>query len=222
MSHNKQEDVEVYVKDTEGYDFKDSVVTEEDGVSDELSLLETFQSFIKLFTSLENDEIYRGYQNNIKTPQSQSYAVYFIKESKQLGSNVKRTHTLSNNNLSKSSIKTDEENTYILNQITIQVNVYAKTEYKAHSIISSINHFFKDPMGIDYFNKRSIFPLYSSTTTNITDVDENQQYLMCFTNNFIFSFWSKYTQPIETFSSIHAFVENIDVHHFEKVLSKNN
>ncbi len=213
MSYKTQEAVNVY--DTEGYDFKGAVLKEEDGVIDELLLLEGFHSFIRLFTSLENDEIYLGYQNNIKTPQSQSYALYFIKESKVLGSNIRRTHTFSLKNSENSNTTTDEERSYTLNEATIQVNVYAKTEYKAHSIISSITHYFKDLMGIDFFNKKSIFPLYSNKIENITDIDESHQYLECFTNTFVVSFWSMYSQPVETFSSINAYVENIDVHHCE-------
>lgn len=123
--------------------------------------------FIAAFTSVDRNNIVKGWQNtSILPPQTESYAVFTSINAKRRGTNIEN-YIPANNTL------TLEKS----NMIDYQIDIVATDAETARNNISALETVARSAAGVDFFNNYNINLLYAEDAKAIETISKTDNYV---------------------------------------------
>lgn len=171
-------------------------------------VLEVFYDFLDTYSEIPSEGIVQAYQNKSYLPLSDICAVYRVESSQRIGTSVKKLVSIE-----EDTGMIDYLENCSLIELVLSLDVYAKEYSLVHDTIQALYILFEDSIAYRFFSSHGIAPLYADIVKDTTKVDETKQFAYSATLSIHFSYWRIFTAPIQTFSKINPYIENVDSHH---------
>ncbi len=183
-------------------------------IIEEPEILEVFYQFIAKFGRINPQAIYQAYQaNNIATAKlakQNSYAILQVLEAKARGESIQRIEFIEDNINANTYNALEQEVQYSLQEAKVELEIFAPLLFELQRSIQLLMQMFTHPRGLEYFFENGIVPLYATKIYNeISSEKEKKAYSGKII--FTFTYYSKITLPIDTFSTLNFITKNTDV-----------
>lgn len=156
--------------------------------------------FILQFTDVQQDNLYRGYQNRATLPQINDWTAYYEQEERRIGTNVEEyTDT-------RLTIHTYREYTMNIDFCGSNRDVLAERA-KRLAIVG------RSTVGCNFFKEYGISLNYAEDVRYLPFVDEEQQYIHRYRIVLHLTRWDSVTINQETAIHADVYIENVDAHH---------
>ena len=163
-------------------------------------MLKAVNNYILQYTDVQQDNLFRGYQNRSALPKTQDYTMYWISDIKRVGTNVDEVKDL----------KTD---VHALNEYKVTIDFCGNNQATLEERAASLAVLGRSFYSVNYFKTYGITFLYAEDVQYLPYVDEQSQYVHRYRIVLHLSRWDTVTINQETAIHANVYVENVDSHH---------
>lgn len=163
-------------------------------------MYEAVNDFILQYTDVEQDKLFRGYQNRSTLPQVNDYTMYYGQAINRIGSNVDEF------NDTEAEIKT-------LREYTINIDFCGSNQEQLAKRATNIAVLGRSFIGCNFFKNYGITLNYAEDVQYLPFVDEEQQYIHRYRIVIHLTRWDSIKIPQQTANVVSPNIENVDVHH---------
>lgn len=163
-------------------------------------MYEAVNDFILQYTDVEQDKLFRGYQNRSTLPQVNDYTMYYEQTVNRIGTNV-------------DEVSDTETEVKILQEYTVNIDFCGSNQEKLAKRATNIAIIGRSSFGCDFFKSRGITLNYAEDVQYLPFVDEEQQYIHRYRIVIHLTRWDSILIPQQTANVVSPNIENVDVHH---------
>lgn len=163
-------------------------------------MYEAVNDFILQYTNVQQDNLFRGYQNRSTLPQVDDYTMYYSQGATRIGTNVEEF--------------TDEEVVMrTLREYRFNIDFCGNNEVIVAERARNLAIVGRSYIGCDFFKSLNINLAYAEDVQYLPFVDEEQQYIHRYRIVLHLTRWDDVVLPQQSANAISAYIENVDVHH---------
>lgn len=156
--------------------------------------------FIAAFTSVDRNNIIKGWQNtSILPPLTESYAVFTSINASRRGTNIENYMPDNNNLILEKS-----------NMVDYQIDIVATDADTARNNISALETVARSAAGVDFFNKYNINLLYAEDAKAIETISKTDNYVNRYMITLHLEEINAVTLPQEYFNKVEVNTELAD------------
>ncbi len=173
------------------------------GLSDALN---SFFDFLVFFGKLEKDQVVQKFQNKAYYPNNHAYILFSLVESESIGRTFQRVETIED--------KTFLQKEYTLIRLKIGVEIFEENTNRLFSLAQKLQQGFISEDGVGFLSLHKLSPLFMEDWKDISQnlsPNENNLFQKSLMSHFYLSYWNCEIKTIDSFTSVEAFVHNIDV-----------
>ena len=165
-----------------------------------MSVLEAVNDYILQYTDVQQDNLFRGYQNRSTLPQTQDYTMYWLGDNTRIGTNVDEFGDF------RTTIKA-------LREYTVSIDFCGDDQERTEARAMSLAVLGRSFVSCEFFEKRNITFNYAEETKYLPFVDETEQYVHRYRIVLHLTRWDSVEITQETAINADVYVENVDAHH---------
>ena len=163
-------------------------------------MYEAVNDFILQYTDVEQDKLFRGYQNRSTLPQVNDYTIYYAQAKNRIGTNVY-----------------DYEDTKVIStalfEHTINIDFCGSNREKLEERATHLAILAHSFLGCDFFKNHGVTLNFAEDVQYLPFTDEEQQYIHRYRIVIHLTSWDAVVLPQQTANVINPTIENVDVHH---------
>ena len=163
-------------------------------------ILEAVNDYILRFTNVQQDNLFRGYQNRSTLPQTQDYTMYYLSGNSRIGTNVDDVDDLT------TTVKALRE--YIVN-----VDFCGDDQETVEDRAKSLAVLGRSYLSCNFFKTYGINFNFAENVQYLPFVDETEQYVHRYRIVLHLTRWDSVTISQETAIQADVYIENVDAHH---------
>lgn len=163
-------------------------------------ILEAVNDYILQYTDVQQDNLFRGYQNRSTLPQTQDYTMYYLSGNSRIGTNVDDVDDFT------TTVKALRE--YIVN-----VDFCGDDQETVEDRAKSLAVLGRSYISCKFFKTYGINFSYAENVQYLPFVDETEQYVHRYRIVLHLTRWDSVTISQETAIQAYVYIENVDAHH---------
>lgn len=169
-------------------------------------LLDSVNNFILYCCpDVEQDRLYRGYENRNALPKVQDYTVYAVASTARIGTNV--------NDFAQAA-DDDTLTTKVLREYAVDVDFFSGKQETAQQRAAQVEAIARCYIGVDFFEKDNIGLNYADDAQYLPYTDLTEQYVHRYRVTLHLTVWEAVTVNQQYANEVVLQrVENIDAHH---------
>lgn len=145
-------------------------------------MLEAVNDFILEYTDIEQDKLFRGWQNRMALPSDQEYCLYYLSSTKRIGTNTKNWSDF-----------VADVNT--LREYVVTIDINDIDSERAMNRAATLETIARSYLGTTFFKKRNCGLLYADDIRYMPFTDENHQYIYRYLVDLHLTAWNKAQVP---------------------------
>ena len=163
-------------------------------------VLEAVNDYILQYTDVQQDNLFRGYQNRSALPQTQDYTMYWLGDNTRIGTNV-------------DEYKDFEATIHALREYTVNIDFCGDDQSSIEKRATNLAVLGRSYISVNFFKTYGITFNYAEEVKYLPFVDETEQYVHRYRIVLHLSRWDNVIVPQQTAIVVEPHIENVDVHH---------
>lgn len=163
-------------------------------------VLEAVNDYILQYTNVQQDNLFRGYQNRSALPQTQDYTMYWLGDNTRIGTNV-------------DEVKDTETTVNSLREYTVNIDFCGNDQEVVEERAKNLAVLGRSYFSVDFFKSYGITFNYAEEVKYLPFVDETEQYVHRYRIVLHLTRWDKVVVPQQTAIVVEPRIENVDEHH---------
>lgn len=165
-----------------------------------MSVLEAVNDYILQYTDVQQDNLFRGYQNRSTLPQTQDYTMYWLGDNTRVGTNV--------DNFGDVDVTVST-----LREYTVNIDFCGDDQERVENRARTLAILGRSFVSCNFFKPYNITYNYAEEVKYLPFVDETEQYVHRYRIVLHLTRWDSVVINQETAIQADVYLENVDAHH---------
>ena len=163
-------------------------------------MLEAVNDYILQFTDVQQDNLFRGYQNRSTLPQTQDYTMYYYGDNSRIGTNVDEVGDL-------------KTKVHSLREYVVNIDFCGDDQEALEDRATSLAVLGRSFLSVNFFKTYNITFNYAEEVKYLPYVDETDQYVHRYRIVLHLTRWDNVEINSQSAIKANVYVENVDAHH---------
>ena len=163
-------------------------------------VLEAVNDYILQYTDVQQDNLFRGYQNRSTLPQTQDYTMYWLGDNARIGTNVDEFQDY------KTTVKA-------LREYAVYIDFCGDDQEVVENRAISLAVLGRSFFSVNFFKTYGITFNYAEEVKYLPFVDETEQYVHRYRIVLHLTRWDSVDIDLESAVKADVYLENVDAHH---------
>lgn len=163
-------------------------------------VLDAVNDYILQFTDVEQDKLFRGYQNRSVLPQTQDYTLFYTEGNERIGTNVDEVQDF------KTIVKA-------LREYVVNIDFCGESQELVEERATSLSVLGRSFLSCNFFKTYGINFSYADEAQYLPFVDDTEQYVHRYRIVLHLTRWDNVEVNSQTAINAEVYVENVDAHH---------
>ena len=163
-------------------------------------VLDAVNDFILQYTDVEQEKLFRGYQNRSALPQTQDYTLFYMDSTNRVGTNVDHVEDL------KTTV-------HALREYVVNIDFCGDNQEVIEGRATNLAVLGRSFFAVNFFKTYGITFNYADEVQYLPFTDDTEQYIHRYRIVLHLARWDSVTIKQDTAIKADVYIENVDAHH---------